>query len=97
MFTRADVKVAGREASLSLRGAKMHARLLAPADASFEIGSAEAPAGQSQQPDVRSLRVHLKTNFGQPQRIAVFFTPSQDGKLPELQPLDNWIVDAEVK
>jgi hypothetical protein len=97
MFTRAETKLNGREAMLTLRGARMHARLLSPAKAVFEVGPAEAPAGQSQQPDVHSLRIHVKTSAGRTERIAVFLTPNQEGKAPELEPLERWIRGFEVK
>ncbi len=96
MYTRAKIVPKGRNATLALRGAKMYARLLSPADATFEIGSAEAPAGQTQQPDVHSLRIHLKTSSGA-NRIAVFLSPIEDAQTAALEPLTHWVDISPVK
>jgi hypothetical protein len=96
MFTRADVALDGQRATLTLRGAKMFARILSPADATFEIASAEAPPEQTQQPDVRSLRIHIRTK-APAERIAVLLSPMQDVQPSPLQPLSQWIKASPVK
>jgi hypothetical protein len=95
--TPADVQVDGAKATLSLRGKKMYARILSPHDAAFEIGSADAPAEETQQPGVRSLRIHVKIAAESPQRIVVLLTPAKMAPISEIRPLDEWVKGAEVK
>ncbi len=95
MYTRADIKLDGRKATLTLRGTKLYAQIVSPADASFQIGSANAPKPQTQQPDVHSLRIHLTTKA--PQQIAVFLSPQESAAAPALEPLAKWIAASPVK
>ena len=97
MFTPTDIQLGGAKATLNIRGEKMYARILSPADAVFQIGSADAPPPETQQPNIHSLQIHLKTAASSPQRIAVLLTPQEDLQAPELQPLDAWISGNEVK
>jgi hypothetical protein len=83
----------GSRATLNLHGEQLHARILSPAGATFELAPATAPQGQSQQPDVRSLRIRIRTGSAN-NRIAVFFSPAPDAVAPELVPLQQWIAEA---
>jgi hypothetical protein len=95
MHTKAAVTLEGQRASLALRGANMYARLLAPTDAVFEVGQIEMPDGESPPPDIRTLRIRLKTKTPE-QRIAVLLTPSPKAKAPKLEPLEKWIKAASL-
>jgi hypothetical protein len=76
---------------LTLGQAKLEARLLSPEGAQFAVASANPPAPQAQQPDVRTLVVRLPQRTRQV-RLAVLLTPGAErSSAPALVPLDAWI------
>jgi hypothetical protein len=91
LHTRAKVELQGARAILTLGKAKLEARLLSPEEAQFAVVSANPPAPQAQQPDVRTLVVRLPQRTRQV-RLAVLLTPGGErGSAPALVPLDAWI------
>jgi hypothetical protein len=93
MFTRADIILDGRRAQLTIGDSKLHARILSPDGATFEIAAASAPPPEAQQPDVRSLRVSM-TSLQENERVAILLSPtrSNDERI-RVEPLDDWISD----
>jgi len=112
--TRAKISIdggSGDGATLRLGGKMMHARIVAPAGATFEIQSANPPPPQKQQPDVRNLVVHLPSLLSHT-RIIVLLTPegraSEEtggegdaagalGRAPKFEPLARWIEEAPIR
>jgi len=100
MHTRASVTLSedGRTATLAQDKAKLTARLVAPAEARFEVRPAEPfstsprPESQRANKEFRKLTVHLPGTTGL--RLAVLFTPSDDKtdhtRPPEIKPLAAW-------
>jgi hypothetical protein len=96
MYTKAKIELDGKRATLSDGGQTLYATILEPADARFEIGSADAPAPQRQQSDVRSLRIRWKAG-NPPERLAVLLSPAADsGKSVELKSLDQWVQEGKL-
>ncbi|MEP0842228.1 MAG: heparinase II/III family protein [Phycisphaerae bacterium] len=96
LYTRAEVRLTGRRAALTLRGRNLFARILsAPPEARFEWAPAKAPPEERQQPDVQSLRLRLSVT--QPCEIVVLLTPAEDAPTPPMLPLDRWIEAAPLK
>ncbi|MBI5396257.1 MAG: heparinase II/III family protein [Verrucomicrobia bacterium] len=90
LLTEAKVKIDGRRATLTQGGAKLEARILAPADARFEVVSANPPKPQHQQPKVRNLTVRLPSKTCDT-RIAVLLSPGGAADTrPPLTPLAAW-------
>jgi hypothetical protein len=100
MHTGAAVAIGddGRSAALEQGGAKLVARLLAPADAKFEVRPAEPlpsspnPERQRRNEGIRKLAIHFPE--AKKLRLAVLLTPI-DGKgdparTPTIEPLANW-------
>jgi hypothetical protein len=98
--TRADVSIDGDRATLRLGDKTLHARILSPAGAKFEVASANPPPPQKQQPDVKNLRVHLPGLFSHT-RIVVLLTPDAGGQAgggePRIEPLATWIDQGPIK
>jgi hypothetical protein len=67
----------GDRAILSLGGALLEARLLAPSDASFAVEAVQIPLPQRPSPGIRRLEVTLQGVTSV--RIAVLFTPLGGG------------------
>jgi hypothetical protein len=91
--TKAMVEVKERTALLSLEGAKMEVRLLAPENARFEKTDAKPadPPDQNPNKDVTKLLVKLPEKTAQT-RIVVLFTPEGSGAAsPPVEPLEKWI------
>ncbi len=100
MHTRAQATLSddGRTVTLTRKDKKLTARLLAPADAKFEVRPAEPlpdsphPAKQADNKGVQKLTVHLPgvSNL----RLAVLFQPLTDNadttQPPEIKPLAQW-------
>jgi hypothetical protein len=102
--TRAQISLDGRDATLRLNGKSLHAQILAPASAKFDIESANPPPPQMQQPDVRNLVVRLAEPVSHT-RIIVLLSPESGGEqiqrraveAPKFAPLANLILDSPVK
>ena len=79
MHTRAEVRLAGERdgrgdrAILSLGGALLEARLLAPSGASFAVEAVQIPLPQRPSPGIRRLEVTLQDVTSA--HVAVLFTP----------------------
>jgi Heparinase II/III-like protein/Domain of unknown function (DUF4962) len=99
MHTKAEVAIEGATARLTLGGETVVARILEPAEAAFEVLSANPPPPQAQQPDVRKLAVRLS---GVTQaRLAVLLTPLAPGVsadfAPAVEPLSQWVEQGKVQ
>jgi hypothetical protein len=103
MHTRAEVRLAserdgrGDRAILSLGGALLEARLLAPAEGRFAVETVQIPLPQRPSPGVRRLEVSLEEATST--RLAVLLTPltgvvapstATPTALPAVVPLDRW-------
>jgi hypothetical protein len=103
MHTRADVRIVGEgggrgdRAVLSLGGAMLEVRLLAPATARFAVGSAQVTLPQRPAPNVHVLEAQLDGVTST--RLAVLFTPLSAGAAtpapalapaPALTALERW-------
>jgi hypothetical protein len=75
MHTRAKVELDGPKAMLLLNGKRLRAKIEAPANAKFEILSANVPKPQAQQPDVSNLIVNLNLAAGSTEIRIVFDAP----------------------
>lgn len=94
--TTAAVRLAdgNRTAVLDQDGAKLFVRLVAPAEATFEVRKAEslpsspANASKANNSRVSKLTVHLPqvTNL----RLVVLFSPQESEQPPEVKPLARW-------
>lgn len=94
MFTRAHIVLQGRRAKLAIGDAKLHAFILSPDDAVFQVAPADAPAPETQQPGVHSLRVAFSTS-NEDQRVAVLLSPDENGSdAVQLNPIEDWISSA---
>jgi hypothetical protein len=99
LHTRAAAKPSedGRSVILEQGNAKLHARLLAPEEARFEVLDAlplptsPQPEGQSRNEGIRKLSIHLKNLTHS--RITVILTPEAEPKeqgTRTFQPLSDW-------
>ncbi|HEX2516091.1 MAG TPA: heparinase II/III family protein, partial [Chloroflexota bacterium] len=103
MHTRADVRIVGEgggrgdRAVLSLGGAQLEVRLLAPGTARFTVGSVQVSLPQRPAPNVHVLEARVEG--GTSARLAVLFTPLSAGAAtptpalapaPTLTPLERW-------
>jgi hypothetical protein len=92
--TRAKIQLDGDKATLTQETVRLEAKILAPANAKFEVISANPPPPQRQQPDIQNLVIRLagKTTSA---RIIVLLTPISDGEkpleTPKVEPLAEWI------
>ena len=94
MLTPARVEPDGRSAVLSQGKALMLARVLEPADAVFEVLSANPDPPQAQSPDVSKLAVRLPRRVTNT-RIVVLLAPYRQGEsapsiTPAVMPLAEW-------
>jgi len=92
MHTRAEIHLSGRSATLRLADAHLRARILEPADARFEIASANPPPPENPNKGVRKLVVRLAKQSG-PIRLAVLLTPYRDEPAEprvRVEPLSAW-------
>jgi heparinase II/III-like protein len=87
--TRAQVKVDGGHATLSLGGKQIDARILSPEGAHFEVFPADAAPPQAQQPDVQNLEIRLPATTKA--RIAVMLEQAGESRTTRVEPLDAWI------
>jgi hypothetical protein len=101
MHTRADVAISadGRSATLSQDGKQILARIAAPAAATFSymaatpLPSSPDPAGQSVNPGIRKLAIHLEGTSSL--TLAVEFTPLvglAPAEIAPVTPLSQWSV-----
>lgn len=94
MHTRARIEADGAEASLTLNGKTVTARILEPVGASFADESATPPPPQNQNQGIRKLTVRLPGHVTAA-RVVVLLTPRKAGQTAAttvpLQPLDAWI------
>jgi len=88
------VELHGQQAILSHKDARLGVRILAPADAAFDIVSANPKPPQGQQPNAKKLVARLpgKTNGA---RIAVLLWPyrANESAQPmdvDVKPLGKW-------
>ncbi|NUQ65582.1 MAG: heparinase II/III family protein [Pirellulales bacterium] len=96
MHTAAAVQIGadGRGAVLEQEGKRLSVRLLAPADARFEVRPAEPlpsspnPDGQRNNREYRKLAVHLPETKSL--RLAVLFQPGDDAADVPVRPLAEW-------
>jgi hypothetical protein len=96
VHTGAEVTLAadGRSAMLQQKGEKLAVRLLAPAEARFEVRPAEPlptspnPQGQKNNQAFRKLAIHLPgvTRL----QLAVLFAPGEGERKVEVKPLAQW-------
>lgn len=91
LHTFAAVKIAGdgRSATLSLGGATLVARILAPAGARFSTASTQPPPPQEPNPGLTNLIITLDQAAG-PQTIAVEFAEPADNAAVKVKPLSDW-------
>jgi hypothetical protein len=94
MTTDAEIEIESPGvALLSLKGRKLHARILSPVDATFSIESAEQEPPQKTNKGVQRLMVHLPETAGEV-RIAVLLSPhwpgTEDIRAAELKALKDW-------
>jgi hypothetical protein len=94
MTTKASIDVSRRRtAVLSQDGKTLFARMLAPEDARFEVGSAERKPPDRDNKGFRRLLIKIAEATGT-QRIAVLFMPHHPNARPvgrmELTPLASW-------
>lgn len=92
MHTKAEVKLAGHAATLTLGDAHLQARILWPAGAKFEVVSAEQEPPQNANKGVRKLVIRMPKASGAT-RIAVLLTPYREVATtfePKVQPLGEW-------
>jgi hypothetical protein len=99
MHTAAEIKVNENpaEAILQLSGKRLRARILSPANANFEVMTAEPlpgsphPAKQAVNTGIRKLAVHLKdADRG---TLVVWLSPQGEdavSKAPKVRPLSDW-------
>jgi hypothetical protein len=90
-LTKAKIEANGDRATLTRGCAKLRARILSPADAKFEVISANQPPPQRQQLDVHNLTVRLPYITKQVIISVLFTTNTSDIIVPNLEPLDQWI------
>ena len=93
MLTEAEIETKGGEATLFQGGARLHARIVEPEGACFEVEGCDPPEPQKQQPGVRRLALRLdQMKRG---RIVILLTPYREGEavpgtVPEVAPLMLW-------
>lgn len=90
LLTPAKVEIAGKVATLTQGSAKLEVRIVEPAEARFEVVSANPPPPQKQQPGVKNLSVRLPAKLSQA-RIVVLMTPGGGAGEPvAVEPLEKW-------
>lgn len=105
--TKAKIALDGASAMLELGGRELHAQILVPEGAKFEVASANPPPPQTQNPDVSNLQVHLPERLTHT-RIIVLLSPvvgkENDERIvraersaPKFEPLKDWITDSPMK
>lgn len=87
--TSAELKIDGASATLKQGSAELHARIVSPEGAKFEIVSANPEPPQGQQPNVKNLVIKLPGKTGQT-RIVVAFTPGGGAVQGGVKPLAQW-------
>ena len=87
--TRAEIKVEGGRATLSLGGKEIQARILSPEGAHFEVFPADPPPPQAQQPDVHNLEIRLPATTEA--RIALVLVQTGETRTTIVEPLNAWI------
>ena len=89
--TLATVEIApdGRTATLTRKGATLHARILAPADTRFSTVSTEPPAPQEANPGLTNLviSIHQQSSAA---TIAVLFSGNIEKRTAHIKPLTEW-------
>ncbi|MEW6237901.1 MAG: heparinase II/III family protein [Candidatus Omnitrophota bacterium] len=94
MLTPGEIQVDGSTAILKKSGKTLQAEILSPAGAAFHIESANPPAPEKQQPDIKKLVVR-PAGKTENCRFAILLTPCSDGAQPPkfskpIVPLDEW-------
>ena len=93
MTTDATIAIRGAEATLSLKGKQLRAKILSPAGATFTVGSAEQVPPQRTNKGVRRLLARVKADKGAV-RIAVILVPIVPGRelntSVAIRPLSKW-------
>ncbi len=93
MTTDAAITTQGNEATLSLEGKQLRAKILSPAGATFTSASAEQKPPQRTNKGVRRLLARVKASKG-PVRIAVVLIPAASGRKENpsvaITPLSGW-------
>jgi hypothetical protein len=101
IHTRAEIAISGSEATLTLNGKTLSARILSPAGATFAVESAAPPPinggeGPQQNPNTgfRKLAVHLPEKI-KDVRVAVLLAPAGvASQTPTITSLEDWIKSA---
>lgn len=88
--TAAQVEVDGQHAVLSQDGKQFYATVLGPAEARFEVHSAEQPKPEAENQGISRLEVHWPGKLTET-RLSLLFSPAKDAPAPEVQPLDEWL------
>jgi len=101
--TAATVDLQGDRAVLTFRGETIHARILSPAGAAFQLlplgplPTSPTPEGQLKKPisggpkePIRNLAIHLPTATGD-LRLTVAFTPTAQAAPAPTSPLSTWL------
>lgn len=90
MHTHAKIDIDGRAATLSLKGKRLHARIIEPADARWSLEQPRLEPPQRPLKNTRKLMIH-RTGQGRT-RIAVVMAPGRslpDDAVP-IEPLGDW-------
>lgn len=96
MVSGAEIQVNGAEATLTQDGQTLRARLIAPADAVFEVISADPPENEydAPNPDRRILTINAKAPASGVVGIAVVLRPGaaplDPASLPKLESTTRW-------
>ena len=89
-LTTAKIRLEGQLATLTQDQDAITVRILEPADARFQIVSANPPKPQRQQPNVSNLTIQLPAKTAST-RIAVLISPAGAGQpKTEIRPLADW-------
>jgi hypothetical protein len=94
MMTGAEVKLDGAEARLTQKGKTLHARILEPEGARFEVVSTKPPTSrENPNKGTRMLAIHVEPGESPELRIAVLLCPGRHiGTVttPNVIPLKDW-------
>ena len=88
-FANVEIAKGGRSATLTLNGATLRARILAPADAHFSTASTASAPPQEPNPGLTNLVIPIAKQ-STPQTIAVVFSKEDDKATPKIKPLATW-------
>ena len=88
-FANVAIAADGRSATLTLNGATLRARILAPTGARFTTASTASAPPQEPNPGLTNFVIPLAKQ-STPQTIAVVFTKEDDKATPKIKPLADW-------